>query len=184
MALLDSTNVLLGTPCPDFDLPGVDGKRYRRADFNDKKVLLVIITCNHCPYALSVEDRIIQLQRSFADQSLQMVAICANDPEFVPEDSLDNMKKRWKQKDYRFPYLQDLSQSVAKAFGAVCTPEFYLYGTDRKLAYHGRLDDNWKEPQNVKKQDLKGAILALLQDKKPDQEQFPSLGCSIKWRSN
>ncbi|MCX6640154.1 MAG: thioredoxin family protein [bacterium] len=184
MALTDSTQVALGTTCPDFNLPAVDGENYRLADFQDKQVLIVIFTCNHCPYAQAVEDRIIKLQRDFSQQSVQLVAVCSNDPDYVPADSFENLKKRWLEKDYRFPYLHDLGQDVARAFGAVCTPEFYVWGPDRKLAYHGRLDDNWKEPLKVKKQDLREAVAALLNGKQPASEQIPSLGCSIKWRTS
>jgi peroxiredoxin len=182
MALLDSTKIPLGTPCPDFDLPATDGKRYRRDDFKDKQVLVVIFTCNHCPYAQAVEDRIIELRKEYEGKSVQLVGIMPNDPAIVPEDSFENLQKRWREKGYGFPYLYDEDQRVAKAFGAVCTPEFYVYGPDRKLAYHGRLDDNWKEPHKVTRRELKEAIDLLLEGKQPPAEQFPSMGCSIKWR--
>lgn len=183
MALLDSNNISLGTPCPDFDLPSVDGKRYKLADFKDKKVLIVIFTCNHCPYARAVEDRIIQLRKEYEGKSVQLVGICSNDPDFVPEDSFENLKKRWQKKNYGFPYLHDLEQTTAMSFGAVCTPEFFVYGEDRKLAYHGRLDDNWKDPERVTRRDLQEAVDSLLAGKAPSEQQFPSMGCSIKWKN-
>ena len=182
MALLEGTNIPLGDSCPNFDLPAVDGNRYKLNDFDDKKVLLVIFTCNHCPYAQAVEERIIQLRCDYEGKSVQFVGICPNDSDQVSEDSFENLKKRWEQKKYGFPYLHDSERTVAKAFDAVCTPEFYLYGADRKLAYHGRLDDNWKEPQKVTKRDLKEAVDMLLEGNNPPEKQFPSLGCSIKWR--
>ena len=182
MALLDSTNIPLGTACQKFDLPAVDGKKYKLEDFGDKKILIVVFICNHCPYAQAVEDRIIQLHREYKEQSVQVVGICSNDPDFVPEDSLENLKKRWELKGYGFPYLHDLEQTVGKAFGAVCTPEYFVYGPDRKLAYHGRLDDNWKEPHKVTKRELKEAVDLILEGKQPDAQQIPSMGCSIKWR--
>lgn len=182
MALTDGTDIPLGAPCPDFDLPAVDGRRYRLADFSDKKVLLVMFICNHCPYVQAVEDRIIQLQREYEGKSAQLVGICSNDPISYPEDNFDNLRKRWRKKDYRFPYLHDLEQTVARAFGAVCTPEFFVYGPDRKLAYHGRLDDNWKEPEKVSRRELKEAIDQLLTGQKPSGRQVASMGCSIKWR--
>lgn len=182
MALLDSTVIPLGTPCPDFDLPAVDGNRYRRTDFDDKQVLVVVFTCNHCPYAQAVEDRIIQLRQEYEGKSVQLVGIMPNDARTVPEDSFENLRKRWEEKGYGFPYLYDETQEVSKAFAAVCTPEFYVYGPDRKLAYHGRLDDNWKEPEKVTRRDLKAAIDLLLEGKQPPPEQYPSMGCSIKWK--
>lgn len=182
MALTDGTDIPLGIPCPDFDLPAMDGKRYRLADFNDKNILIVIFTCNHCPYAQAVEDRIVQLRREYEGQSVQLVGICSNDPDSVSEDSFDNLQRRWREKNYGFPYLHDLEQTVIKAFGAVCTPEYFVYGQDRKLAYHGRLDDNWKEPRKVTRRELKEAVDLLLAGQQPDARQIPSMGCSIKWR--
>ncbi len=182
MALLDGINIPLGTSCPDFDLPAVDGSRYRRDDFQDKDVLIVIFMCNHCPYAVAVEDRLTQLRKDLEGKSAQMVGICANDPFSYPEDSFQNLQKRWKDKNFGFPYLHDLEQTVTKSFGAVCTPEFFVYGTDRKLAYHGRMDDNWKEPSAVKRRELKEAIDLLLDGKQPPEDQIQTMGCSIKWR--
>ncbi|HEX7344259.1 MAG TPA: thioredoxin family protein, partial [bacterium] len=154
MALTPGTNIPLGSPCPDFHLPAVDGKKYRRDDFKDKQALVVMFICNHCPYVMAVEDRLLQLQREYEGKSVQFVGICANDPTDYPEDSFENLKKRWTQKQYKFPYLHDLEQTVAKEFGAVCTPEFYVYGPDRKLAYHGRLDDNWQQADKVTRREM------------------------------
>lgn len=182
MALTDGTNIVPGTPCSDFDLPAMDGKQYRLEDFKDKKVLVMMFICNHCPYVKAVEDRILRLVREYEGKSVQFVGICSNDPTDYPEDSFENLQKRWRQKNYGFPYLHDLEQVVAKIFKAVCTPEFFVYGSDRKLAYHGRLDDNWKEPQAVRQRELKEAINLLLADKTIDFKQTPSMGCSIKWR--
>jgi len=182
MALTPGTDIPLGTLCPDFHLPAVDGKKYRRDDFKDKQVLVVMFICNHCPYVMAVENRIIQLRREFEDKSVQFVGICANDPSDYPDDSFDNLKERWTQKQYAFPYLHDLEQTVAREFGAVCTPEFYVYGPDRKLTYHGRLDDNWQQADQVTRREMKEAIDSLLAGRKPDAKQTPSMGCSIKWR--
>ena len=182
MALTPGTDIAIGTPCPDFHLPSVDAKKYRRDDFKDRQVLVVMFICNHCPYVMAVEDRIIQLRREYEGKSVQLVGICSNDPTDYPDDSLENLKKRWTQKQYGFPYLHDLEQSAAKVFGAVCTPEFYVYGPDRKLAYHGRLDDNWQQADKVTRREIKEAIDLLLAGKKPSAKQTPSMGCSIKWR--
>jgi peroxiredoxin len=131
---------------------------------------------------VAVEDRIVQLRKDYEGRSVQLVGICANDPTDYPDDKPENLKKRAEQKGYGFPYLVDESQEIAKAYGAVCTPEFYVYGPERKLAYHGRLDDNWKEAQNVKKQELREARDLLLAGQTPPAAQMPSMGCSIKWK--
>ena len=183
MALLDGTDILMGTPCPDLDLPAVDGNRYKLSDFEDKNVLIVMFICNHCPYVQAVEDRIIQLRRDLEGQSVQMVGICSNDPINYPEDNFENLQRRWREKNYGFPYLHDLEQTVAKDFKAVCTPEFFVYGPDRKVAYHGRLDDNWQNPNMVTRRELKEAVDLLLAGNQPDAKQIPSMGCSIKWRN-
>lgn len=173
----------LGTPCPDFDLPAVEGRRYTLQDFEKSDVLVVMFICNHCPYVQAIEDRILALAHSYEPSQVQFVAICANDAAGYPDDSFDNLKKRWQAKGYGFPYLHDEAQTVARTFRAVCTPDLYVYDRDRKLAYHGRLDDNWKEPSQVTKQDMKEAIDALLAGGKPAERQVPSMGCSIKWKA-
>ncbi len=182
MALKDGTNITLGTPCPDFHLSAVDGNRYRRDDFKDKEVLVVMFICNHCPYVVAVEDRMVQLRKDLEGKSVQMVGICSNDPVNYPEDSFENLKLRWQAKNFGFPYLHDLEQTVAKDFGAVCTPEFFVYDSDRKLAYHGRLDDNWQNAAAVARRELKEAVEALLRGEQPSPNQISSMGCSIKWR--
>ena len=112
-----------------------------------------------------------------------MVAINSNDAEAYPEDSFEAMVARAKTKDYAFPYLWDEDQRVARALGAVCTPDFFLYGSHRHLAYRGRLDDNWKEPDRVKRPELRAAIEAMLKNHAPEAIQHPSVGCSIKWKA-
>lgn len=138
--------------------------------------------CNHCPYVQAIEDRLIDLQREFAAESVQLVGICSNDAVNYPDDSPANLKKRWQEKGYGFPYLVDEDQSVAKAYGAVCTPDLYVFDETRRLAYHGRLDDSWKEPDKVTRRDLADAIRTLLAGKPVQSEQIPSMGCSIKWK--
>ncbi|MFO1518660.1 MAG: thioredoxin family protein [bacterium] len=182
MALLNSENIRLGTPAPDFKLKSVDGKTVTLEDFKDKKVLVVMFICAHCPYVVAVEDRIIQLRREWEGKSVQLLGICANDPTDYPDDQPENLRKRAEAKGYGFPYLIDETQEVAKAYGAVCTPDIYVYGQDRMLAYHGRIDDNWKEPSKVTRRELKEAVDALLTGKSPSDEQMPSMGCSIKWK--
>lgn len=180
MALLESTMTPLGTPCPDFVLPDVEGRLWRRDDFSEP-LLLVVVMCNHCPYVQAVDDRINQLAKDFAGRCA-VVGINANDALAYPEDSFAAMGQRAKAKGYVFPYLHDEHQTVAKAFGAVCTPDYFLYDAHRRLAYRGRLDDNWKVADAVTRQDLRLAIEALLGDHTVDLTQRPSMGCSIKWK--
>jgi len=182
MVLLHSEKIKLGTSAPDFDLKSVDGKAYSLASFNDKKVLVVMFICNHCPYVQAIENRIIQLQRDYADKSLQLVGICSNDPTDYPDDSPENLKKRWLVKDYRFPYLIDEAQDIAKAYGAVCTPDIFVFDANRKLAYHGQFDNHWKDHNLVTRHDLQEALDRLLKGENPSTDQQPSMGCSIKWR--
>ncbi len=184
MALTYSPEVEIGTPCPDFSLLAVNSKRYQRSDFNQSQALVVMFICNHCPYVQAIEDRLIQLGLDFSNHPVSIIAICSNDSQNYPDDSFENLKKRWEEKKYPFPYLYDPTQKTAKAFGAVCTPDFFVYDKDQKLAYRGRLDDSWKDPNQVQSQDLKQAILSLLEGKAPQKQQHPSMGCSIKWISN
>lgn len=180
MALVESSMVALGTPCPDFSLPGVDGRPWSRGDFTSE-LLLVVIMCNHCPYVQAVDDRINRLARACAGRC-DVVAINPNDATAYPEDGFEAMQERAAMKDYAFPYLRDEDQSVARSFGALCTPDFFLYDRNRTLRYRGRLDDNWKDPDAVKRRDVREAIEALLEGSEPEALQRPSMGCSIKWK--
>jgi peroxiredoxin len=175
----------LGKPLPSFRLPGVDGAEHAVSEYG-AKALLVVFTCNHCPYAQAVEQRILDLAKAYDKAQLQVVAICSNDAAAYPEDGFDALKARWQQwqaKGYNVPYLHDEAQQVAKLFGAVCTPDYFLYDASRKLAYRGRLDDNWKDASKVTRQEMKEAIDALLAGKPAPTDQKPSMGCSIKWQS-
>lgn len=172
----------LGSPCPDFQLLGVDGHTYEGRDFLKQKAFLVMFICNHCPYVIAVEERLIALTKYFANQPVAIAAICSNDSDKYPADSFANMKLRARDKNYPFPYLHDPTQKTARDFGAVCTPDFFLFDSSGSLAYRGRLDDSWKDPAAVKSQDLKLAIEAVLSDKKPTEPQRSSMGCSIKWK--
>lgn len=180
MALTYTPDSGLGATCPDFDLPGVDGRRHKLADFKNGKPLVVMFICNHCPYVKAIEDRLVELGRDLKKLNVHLVAICSNDEISHPEDSFEEMRLRAREKGYGFPYLQDKSQVIAKNFGAVCTPDFFVYDDALKLAYRGRLDDSWKNPDQVSKRELYEAVLRLL-EKQPLPEQIPSMGCSIKW---
>jgi peroxiredoxin len=180
---VESPATELGTPCPDFLLPGVDGRTYQKGDFQNPHCLLVVFTCNHCPYARALEDRIIALQNAYPQAQLQLVAICSNDAASYPDDSFERLREKWLAKKMPYPLLHDESQDVARRFGAVCTPDFFLFDHDRALRYRGRFDDNWKEPAAVTRQELKDAVDALLAGRLPAAEQRPALGCGIKWRA-
>jgi len=189
MALLHSKSfsegLKLGALAPDFSLPGVDDRTWSLADFSDQKALLVIFMCNHCPYVIAVQSRINALAKRYQSEGLAVVGINPNDAARYPDDSLAKMKERAHEQGYVFPYLQDESQTVARAYDAVCTPDLYLFAREEgqfRLRYHGRIDDNWKEPAKVTRQELAMAIEALLSGKAVSSEQHSSMGCSIKWK--
>lgn len=182
MVLLKSEKIKLGTSSPDFSLPSVDGKSYSLSSFQSAKILTVMFICNHCPYVIAIEDRILQLARDFSSQGVQFVGICSNDPTDYPEDSPRNLLRRWKDKNYGFPYLIDETQETARAFGAVCTPDLFVFDSARKLQYHGQLDNNWQDASKVTRMDMREALENLLADKQPSALQVPSMGCSIKWK--
>jgi peroxiredoxin len=180
MALMESGMVPLGAPCPPFRLPGVDGRDWGLEDFRSE-LLLVVVMCNHCPYVQAVDDRINALAKAFAGRC-DVVAINPNDAVAYPDDRFEAMQARAASKGFVFPYLRDEEQAVAEALGAVCTPDFFLYDRARRLRYRGRLDDAWKDPEAVRRHDLREAIEALLEGRGVDPAQRPSMGCSIKWK--
>ena len=182
MALTHSNMVPLGAPAHDFSLPGTDGKIWSLENFKDKKALAIIFMCNHCPYVKAVLQRLIDLQNDYADRSAQLVGINSNDAVKYPDDSMENMQKTAREKGFSFPYLFDESQEVAKKYKAVCTPDIYVYGEERKLIYRGRIDDNWERPEKVTRQDLRDAIESILSGNKVSDDQVSSMGCSIKWK--
>jgi AhpC/TSA family len=138
--------------------------------------------CNHCPYVQAIEDRYVALAREYGPRGVQFVGICSNDPTDYPDDRPERLLQRWREKRYGFPYLVDETQAVARAFGAVCTPDIYVFDRERRLAYHGRLDDDWQHPAKVKRRELAAALDALLTGGAPAREQVHSIGCSIKWK--
>ena len=174
-----------GRLAPDFNLPGVDGRRWTRDDCKGDQGLLVMFICNHCPYVKAVIDRIIRDARDLAPLGIHCVAILSNDPSDYPEDSFENMRRLAQELDFPFPYLLDETQEVAKAYGAVCTPDFFGYNGDLKLQYRGRLDESRKEaaPAGVRR-DLFEAMKAVAASGEGPRDQIPSMGCSIKWREN
>ena len=182
MALLESKTPELGSEPPDFSLPATDGETYELSDFEGSQVLVVMFICNHCPYVKAVLDRLIDLGQTWSDDQVAFVAISSNDAERYPNDGFSAMKQLAEAKNFPFPYLYDESQDVARAYGAVCTPDFFVYDEQRHLAYAGRLDDNWKNPDQVQNRDLYEAITDLLNGERPAEDQSPSMGCSIKWK--
>jgi len=181
---VESTMLALGTKAPDFSLLDVCcGERHSLEEFADKKALLVMFICRHCPYVKHVEKEIAKIGKDYEDKDLGMVAISSNDPEAYPEDHPESLAAQSNELDFVFPYLYDETQEVAKAYTAACTPDFFLFDKDRKLVYRGQLDDS--RPKNdvpVTGKDLRAAIDAVLEGSPVDSRQRPSIGCSIKFR--
>lgn len=182
MALTYTPSPDLGQACPDFNLPATDGRRYGRGDLPPGKAFLIMFICNHCPYVKAIEDRLIELGHDLKAIGVSTFAISSNDAARYAEDSFEAMKARAETKAYSFPYLYDEDQSVARAFGAVCTPDFFLYDREGRLAYRGRLDDSWKEPALVTERELFLAAQKLARGEAAPTNQAPSMGCSIKWK--
>lgn len=167
---------------PVFSLIGIDDKIYNLQSFSDREILIIIFSCNHCPYVQAYEDRIISLQKEFANNKVQIVAINSNYAVKYPDDSFEEMKKRVILKNFNFPYLHDETQDVAKLFGATHTPQIYLFDQERKLKYEGKIDDNWQEPEKVKSKYLRDAIIEVLDNKEVSVPETFSIGCTIKWK--
>ncbi len=185
MALTPSTMLSLGTKAPDFSLPDVvSGNTISLKTFADKKALLVMFICRHCPFVKHVQQQLAQIGQDYADQSLGIVAISANDVANYPDDSPDNLKLMAKELGFNFPFCYDESQATAKAYAAACTPDFFLFDENRQLVYRGQLDES--RPSNnvpVTGKDLRSAIDAVLAGKEINPDQKPSIGCNIKWKS-
>jgi peroxiredoxin len=178
-----STMLALGTEAPDFSLPDVvSGNTVSLSDYADKTGVLVMFICNHCPYVKHVRHEIARIGKDYADSGIGIVAISANDPEVSPGDSPDRMKEEAETQGYVFPYLFDETQEVAAAYTAMCTPDFFLFGPDRALVYRGRMDES--RPDSgipVTGHELRAAMDAVLAGESVSEEQYPSMGCSIKW---
>ena len=172
-----------GWKAPDFSLPGVDGKTYRLADIKGENGTLVIFMCNHCPYVLAILDRLIRDVKDLQARGIGVVAINANDPTQYPADSFENMKKMAAEQAFSFPYLFDESQAVARAYDAVCTPDFFGFDKDFGLQYRGRLDASNKQagPLDAKRELFEAMVLVAETGHGP-KDQIPSMGCSIKWK--
>ena len=172
-----------GLPAVDFDLPGTDGRRHTLADCRGPNGLLVMFICNHCPFVKAVSDRIVRDCRELAALGVGSVAIMSNDAAAYPEDSFDKMVQLARQLDFPFPYLHDETQAVARAYGAVCTPDFFGYNTQLELQYRGRLDASGRNPAPPDApRELLAAMRQIAETGRGPREQSASIGCSIKWR--
>jgi peroxiredoxin len=171
----------VGAAAPAFALPAVDGTTVSLDDFADKKAVVMVFTCNHCPTAIQYEDRLVSLQADYAPKGVQLVAINPNETDGHPTDSFEHMVQRAKDKGFNFPYLRDESQEVAKAYGAVRTPHVFLVDGQGKVAYHGRIDDNPEDAGAVGRSDLRAAIDEVLAGKPVSVPTTKPIGCSVKW---
>ncbi|HME19701.1 MAG TPA: thioredoxin family protein [Nitrososphaerales archaeon] len=170
----------LGQRAPDFDLPGVDGRNHSLATFEDKSVLVVIFSCNHCPYVKDYEGRMVSIQKEYADKGVQFVVINSNDEVSYPEDSFPEMVKRAKERGFNFPYLRDQSQKTVEAYGAVCTPHVFAFDAKRVLRYRGRIDDS-RDAAKVSSHDLRNALADMTSSREVQVPDTRPFGCSIKW---
>ena len=172
----------LGAAAPDFKLPGVDGRTYSLGNFKKAKLLIVVFACNHCPYVLGSEERMKKLLADYAPKGVQMVAINANETVNHPTDSFTHMQQHAQESKLTWPYLRDDSQAVARAYGALRTPHFYVFDAERKLRYTGRMDDNPKDPGKETTHELRDALDALLAGKQPVTAASNPIGCNVKWQ--
>jgi len=176
--------VELGTPAPDFALPDTEGRVVSLSDAADSPALLVMFICRHCPFVIHVQDRLASLCEEYQRRGVAVVGINSNDVANYPEDSPEKMRSQKAEVGFTFPYLYDETQQVARAYRAACTPDFFVYGADRRLVYRGQMDGS--RPGNdvpVTGEDLAAALDAVLAGRPPLDPQRPSLGCNIKWKS-
>ncbi len=179
-----ATKIILDTPAPDFWLPATDGKTYALKDVAGEKGTVIVFICNHCPYVKAVIDRLVADARLLLAEGISFAAICANDATDYPEDSFANMKRFAQAHKLPFPYLHDETQTVARAYGAVCTPDYFGYDKDRRLKYRGRLDEGRTAPPPAgARRELVEAMRSIAATGVAPGDQTPSIGCSIKWKA-
>jgi peroxiredoxin len=171
----------LGTDTPAFDLPGVDGRNHTLDDYADAEALALVQSCNHCPYVQAWEGRMMAIQRDYGDRGFRLVAVSSNDAQAYPEDSFPEMRKRAERLGFNFAYLYDEDQAVARALGAERTPEVFLFDRDRRLVYHGAIDDS-RDEWTVTRNYLRDALDALLSGEQPSVTETPAVGCTVKWK--
>lgn len=172
----------LAQTAPAFTLPGVDGRDHSLDDYGDAPILALVQSCNHCPYVQAWEGRLIAIQRDYADRGVRVVAISSNDATSHPEDSFEQMQRRAREQGFTFDYLYDESQAIARTLGSERTPEVFLYDGDRRLVYHGAIDDN-RDETAVTTHYLRDALDAALAGQAPAVADTPAVGCTVKWRS-
>lgn len=186
MAVTQSDKLQFGTKAPDFHLPdanpNTDATTYSLADVQGGRALVVVFTCNHCPYAKHIEEALVEVAEQYEAEGVRFVAICSNDAERYPSDSFEAMRKRADALGFPFPYLRDESQEVARAYGAVCTPDFFVFDQHSQLVYRGRFDETRPGGERAHGGELRTALDQLLKSGAVTAEQHPSIGCSIKWK--
>ena len=171
----------LRTNAPAFDLPGVDGRNHALADYADAPALALVQSCNHCPYVQAWEGRMMELQREYGPRGFRLVAISSNDADAYPEDSFAEMRARAERQGFNFDYLYDEEQAIARALGAERTPEVFLFDADRRLVYHGAIDDS-RDERSVSSRYLRDAVEAVLAGDTPPVSETPAAGCTVKWK--
>jgi peroxiredoxin len=174
-------SIALTDRAPSFRLRGVDGAEHSLEDFDDAEVLVLVQSCNHCPYVQAWEGRMKAVQRDYAARGVRLVAINSNDAQRYPEDSYEEMQRRAAREGFNFDYLHDADQTLVRALGSERTPEVFVFDRDRRLAYHGAIDDS-RDEQAVGQHYLRDALDAVLDDREPPLADTPPSGCSIKWR--
>ena len=177
-----SVGLALGSSAIDFHLKGVDGKSYGLKDFADRKAVVVVFSCNHCPYVRDYEDRMVKLQHDYSQRGVTLVAVNSNDDHNYPEDSFEKMVQRSREKGFNFPYLRDETQDTAHKYGAICTPHVFAFDQHRTLKYKGRIDDN-RNVMQVRSSDLRNALDSMLAGQMPTVQETRPFGCSIKWKN-
>lgn len=183
MVLTESNNMALGSPAPEFQLPDTRNGHTVSLDQVAGKPVLVVFMCNHCPYVVHLIDELTALAHQFADQGIATITISSNDANSYPQDGPEKMTELAEAKGFQFPYCYDESQSVAKAYGAVCTPDIFLFDTNHALYYQGQFDGTRPGAGSANGKDLSDAAQALLASLPPPTQTHPSVGCSIKWKS-
>lgn len=184
MVLLESQIKLkTGDIAPDFQLLGVDDKKHTLNDYSRYQGILVIFMCNHCPYVKAKAKDFNELYEKFGDK-IAVIGINSNDSKDYPEDSFENMKKTVKEKGFKFDYLVDDTQEIAKKYGAICTPDPFLFNSNKQLVFHGRIDNAMKPDNIATEKTMINNIKKLLSDEKIEKDFDPSIGCSIKWKEN
>ena len=172
----------IGDKAPSFDLCGADGDNHSLDDYGDAKLLIVVFSCNHCPYVVGSEDRMKRLYEEYKPKGVEMVAINSNETENHPGDSFENMVLRVDEENLPWPYLRDETQQVARAYGALRTPHYFVFDENRTLQYTGRMDDNPREPGKETTHELADALDALLEGKTPPVQVTNPIGCNVKWK--